>query len=117
MDSNGQVIVEPKYEAIGEFKKYGYSIMQRNGMVGLLNQQGQEVVLPQYEDIKVLDSLLIAVMDLEEWMVINLKGQVILEKGYERVQVWDGGFSRIPQRKEMGSCQSRRSNYLFSKIR
>lgn len=92
MDANGQVILEPIYDAIGEFKQYGYAVMQRAGQVGLLNRSGEEIVRPLYEDIKILDSTLIAVMEQERWQVINIRGELILESGYERVQVWDGGF-------------------------
>ncbi|MEM9823679.1 MAG: WG repeat-containing protein, partial [Bacteroidota bacterium] len=92
MDAEGAIVLPTIYEAIGEFKKYGYAVMQRAGKVGLLDQDGIEIVLPQYEDLKVLDSTLVAVMDQEEWMVINLKGKVVLEKGYERVSVWPSGF-------------------------
>ncbi len=92
MDADGQVILEPNYEAIGEFKSFGYAVMQRDGRVGLLNNKGTEIILPIYEDLKVLDSTLVAVMEADEWMVINLKGDIILDKGYERVQVWSGGI-------------------------
>lgn len=39
-------------------------VMQRAGRVGLLNQSGEEIVAPKFDDLKVLDSTLIAVMDL-----------------------------------------------------
>ena len=89
IDSNGQVVLNPDYDAIGEFKAFGYSVIQKNGGVGLLNQDINEIVPTKYDDIKVLDSTLIAVMDRGEWMVIGLNGQTILEKGYKQVEVWD----------------------------
>ena len=66
--------------------------MQRNGGVGLLNEFGREIIAPKYDDLKVLDSTLIAVMDFGEWMVINLNGKIVLKKGYERVHLWNGGL-------------------------
>lgn len=92
MDSNGDLFIEPIYNAIGEFKQFGYAVMQRNGGVGLLNKQGNEIIQPQYDDLKVLDSTLVAVMDNREWMVINLQGTVVLNKGYQRVHVWNSQF-------------------------
>jgi len=92
IDAQGEVVLKPVYDAIGNFEKHGYAVMQREGGVGLLNRHGREIVPPRYDDLKVLDSLFIAVMDQGEWMVINLDGEIVLRKGYERVKVWDGRF-------------------------
>ncbi|MEL6865532.1 MAG: WG repeat-containing protein [Bacteroidota bacterium] len=92
IDADGKIILEPRYDAIGEFKQFGYAIMQRDGGVGMLNKSGAELVPPLYDDLKVLDSTLIAVMEQGDWQVINLKGDVILSKGYDRVQVWNGKY-------------------------
>jgi len=92
MDAEGDIFLDPKYDAIGEFKKYGYAVMQRAGGVGLLNLEGSEIVMPQYDDLKVLDSTLVAVMDHSEWMVIDLDGNIVLDKGYDRVHVWKSKY-------------------------
>jgi hypothetical protein len=92
IDVDGQVVLPPQYDAIGEFKNFGYAVMQRNGLVGLLGPGGRELLPPRYDDLKVLDSTLVAVMDLGEWMVIDLTGRIVLQKGYDRVHVWDGQY-------------------------
>ncbi len=102
INANGDVILNPIYDAIGEFKQYGYAVMQREGNVGMLNSAGTEIILPQYDDIKVLDSTLIAVMTNEEWKVVNLNGKVILNNGYERIRVWEGGFLGYMQNGKWG---------------
>ena len=89
INSDGQVVLPPVYDAIGEFKRFGYAVMQRDGYVGLLADGGRELVPPKYDDIKVLDSTLVAVMDQGQWMVVNLFGDIVLEKGYQRVEVWN----------------------------
>jgi len=88
IDANGKMVLDANYDAIGEFKHYGYAVMQKAGRVGLLNESGREIVKPKYDDLKVLDSTMVAVMDRGEWMVINLAGQTILQKGYDRVEIW-----------------------------
>lgn len=92
INSEGQIVLDPVYDAIDEFKAYGYAVMQRQGGVGLLNRQGVEIIPPQFEDVKVLDSTLMAVMDRGEWMVIDIQGATILQKGYEQVKVWDSTY-------------------------
>lgn len=92
IDAEGEVVLSPVYEAIGEFKQFGYAVMQRGGGVGLLGRQGKEIVAPRYEDLKVLDTSLVAVRMEKQWMVIDLEGNIVIEKGYERVRVWDNCF-------------------------
>lgn len=90
INSDGNIVQEPTYDAIGEFKEYGYAIMQREGRVGMLNDQGEEVVPPQYEDVKALDSKLVSVMEGGVWKVLNMEGKTVLQPGYERVEVLKG---------------------------
>ena len=102
MDEDGKVIVKPEFEAIGEFKKYGYATMQRKGKVGLINNKGKEIVVPLYDDVKILDSLLIAVLEERDWSVIDLNGKTILSKGYEQVCVWKGHFLGFKKNEKWG---------------
>ena len=102
INHDGKLVVDPVYQAIGEFKHFGYAIMQRNKRVGLLDHQGREIVPPKYYDLKVLSPSLIAVSDNGEWMVINLKGDVILNKGYHSVEVWDNGFLAFNKKGKWG---------------
>lgn len=98
INADGQIIVEPLYDAIGEFKEFGYAIMQRNGKVGMLQSDGSELVEPAYDDLKVLDSTLVAVKQLNDWKVINTQGQVVLREEYERIRVWPGGYLAYMQK-------------------
>ncbi|MFQ5447340.1 MAG: WG repeat-containing protein, partial [Saprospiraceae bacterium] len=91
MNSDGRIVQKPVYDAIGEFKQFGYAVMQRNGKVGMLSNKGAEVVPPKYEDLKVLDSTLISVMYDGQWQVINLSGRIILKPGYDRVEMLNYG--------------------------
>ena len=92
IDADGQIALDPVYDAIGEFKHFGFALMQKNGFVGLLDDTGQEVVKPKYHDLKVLDKDLVAVMIDGIWEVINMDGKVVLDIGYDRVQVWENRY-------------------------
>jgi len=46
MNSDGQLVQQPVYDAIGEFKQFGYAVMQRSGKVGMLSNKGSEVGIP-----------------------------------------------------------------------
>jgi hypothetical protein len=101
IDAGGKVVLQPEYDAIGEFKQFGYAVMQRQGRVGLLNRYGREIIAPRYDDLKVLDSTLVAVLDLGQWMVINPDGKIVLNKGYTKVEVW-GKYLAFLQNKKWG---------------
>lgn len=87
INAEGRIVKRPEYQAIGEFKDFGYATMQKKGKVGMLNSRGMEIVPAQYEDVKALDSLLISVFENGEWKVIDLNGQVIVPAGYDEVKV------------------------------
>ncbi len=92
INQNGQVVIDPVYDAIGEFIHFGSAIMQRNGKVGLLNHLGAEIINPQYEDLKVLDSTLVAVFANGSWKVVNTNEEIVLEAGYEQIKILDKGY-------------------------
>ncbi len=102
MNADGEIVLKPKYDAIGEFKRFGYAVMQREGHVGMLNQSGEEVVQPRFDDLKVLDSTLIAVMTNNQWMVINLNGKVVLKPGYERVKALSKNYLAYTRNQKWG---------------
>ncbi|MEZ4957476.1 MAG: WG repeat-containing protein [Saprospiraceae bacterium] len=87
INSDGRIVKQPVYDAIGEFKEFGFAIMQRDKRVGMLDNKGDEVVPPKYDDVKVLDTALVSVMENGEWKVMNMQGKIILQPGYERVEV------------------------------
>lgn len=88
INSDGRLVTEPLYQAIGEFKAPGYAVMQRDGKVGLLDQSAREVIKPVYEDVKVLAEELVAVLKDGNWEVIDFNGKVILPAGYQLCEVW-----------------------------
>ncbi|MCP3928986.1 MAG: WG repeat-containing protein [Bacteroidetes bacterium] len=92
IDSSGDLIQKPVYDAIGDFNRFGTAIMQRAGKVGLLGEGGKEIIAPKYDDLKVLDSSLIAVKELDNWMMILPSGQVIVETGFEQVTVLNNQY-------------------------
>ena len=79
MDVNGQLVVSPKYEVIGTPEKFGYTLMQQAGKIGMLDKKGQLLLPAQYEEIKVLDTNFIAVIFHQERQVITTTGQIILK--------------------------------------
>ena len=88
MDSGGKIVRPAIYDAISEFKRWGMAVMQRQGGVGLLGPDGEELIPPLYQDIKVLHPHLVSVMQDDQWLVLDLQGHVILEPGFRQLVMY-----------------------------
>ncbi len=88
MNSKGEIVRPPVYDAISEFKSWGMAVMQREGGVGLLSPDGKEIIPPLYQDIKVLHPQLISVMQDDQWMVVDLQGKTVLEPGFRQLAMY-----------------------------
>lgn len=49
VDSNGNVVVDYKYDKAYEFNSYGFAAVKKDGKWGAMNEQGKEVIAPTYE--------------------------------------------------------------------
>lgn len=97
IDASGRLVLSPTYERIGQFDEHDYATMVQAGKIGLLGG-GPRVLLPaRYEDLKVLDRDLIAVMENASWRVINARGETILPSGYQRLRVLRPGILAFQQ--------------------
>lgn len=112
MDSDGKIVLDPVYDAIGEFKSYGYAVMQRKGGVGLLGRNGRELLPPSYEDLKVLTPGMIAVLSSGRWQVIDLYGNVLIEPGYDQLRVLEDGHLAFQRNRKWGLVNSKGQTIL-----
>ena len=107
INADGDLVLDPVYDAIGEFKSFGYAIMQREGKVGLLGPNGREILAPAYQDLKVLTPELMAVLQDDQWTIINLKGKVVLATGYDRVRALTSEFLSFQENGKWGVVSRR----------
>lgn len=88
IDANGQLVVAPQYEVIGTPQKFGYTLMQQAGKIGVLDKKGQLLIPATYDEIKILDTNFFAVTINQEQQVITTSGLIILKgKEYEQLTV------------------------------
>lgn len=92
INAEGHIVVAPIYEVIGEFDQFGFAVMQKNGMVGMLNREGKEIIPARYKELKVLDSTLVAVVEKTDWKVMDHDGRTVVPEGYEEIEVWNQDF-------------------------
>ena len=87
IDDKGKEFLPPTYDAVGKIDQFGYSVIQDASNVGLINKRGGIVFQPQFQDIKVVDSLLFAVKQNDKWTVINKTQKVILKEKYSELEL------------------------------
>ncbi len=102
INAEGQLEVQPVYELIGEFDRYGFAVMQKDRMVGLLDRGGKEVIPARYKELKVLDSTLVAVVEQQEWKVMDHHGRTVVPEGYEEISLWSQDFIAFKKNGQWG---------------
>ncbi len=101
IDINGNIITEPKYNEIGEFKEsLAYVTITSNGFkAGYINKKGELVVKPSFQpnrDISRQFSEGFAVVKVKnKYGYINKMGEIIIEPKYIRAQKFNEGFAAV----------------------
>lgn len=97
IDVSGRVVVNPRYEAMSSFGNYGYATVQDHGLVGIISNQGKDVMPVAFSDIKVLDSLHFAIKENNGWMLLDHRQQVLLGQPCQDIQPFDSDFYLFKQ--------------------
>lgn len=87
--------ISGKYDKIGKFEK-GVAIVHKNGMVGLINSDGKEIVKPEYEKISGFGNDGIA-YSYKKGLVglINRDGKVIIDNLYDYIGHFKDRFATV----------------------
>lgn len=104
IDKNGQLAITPQYEVISNPQQFGYTLMQQDGKIGLLNRQGQLLLPAKYEEIKILDSNFIEVIINGEQQIITSSGQIILKGNLYKEPTVLGHRLLVFKRKNLYGC-------------
>ena len=99
IDTNGKILIEPKYEFIGPFGKVAsgefWAYFRLDEQTGVMNEKGKEVVKPEYEQAKIYASGAVAVWQKGKvGLVVN--GELAVQPEYDMVEplVTDGTLLR-----------------------
>ncbi len=103
MDDKGKVFLQPLYDAISEFDKFGYAVIQKGSKIGLINRKAIVVLTPQYDQINVLNASLFAVNTSGTWKVMNTKNETVLNHQYDKIELLSGDqFLTFKQKDKWG---------------
>ncbi len=102
IDNTGSVIVEPKYDAVGErpvpWNRFfagdsNFRLVELDKKLGLIDQRnGIEVLAPNYTQIRPLHDTLFVVTYDSMFTVVNRVGKILIDARYEDIRpIYDGG--------------------------
>lgn len=90
-----EIVPEGKYDQIGSFYD-GYSSVSKNGLFGLINTKGEEIIKPKYKylDLYIMNDLLLA-YDGEHYGYINEKDEVIIPFKYSVATTFTSSITNV----------------------
>ena len=101
-DSNGKIVVQPKYDDMGEiseglvpvmvteFIDYFFDYEEFHNW-GVVNVMGKEIVSPMYEDILPYSEGLAAFQEKNLWGFLDSNGHVVINPVFSSVGQFNGG--------------------------
>ncbi len=105
VDSDNNIVIEPKYEWVSDFCEGRAEVQTPQGM-GLINRHGEYIIEPRY---KVVDYDVVSgnsqVLGDEGWMVFNYEGERL-----EELEDWDDEMANYPPPERM------QNNLIYNKI-
>jgi hypothetical protein len=103
INSSGEVVAGPKYDFIGPLSpELPICAVSKGDKWGVIDAQNEWVVEMNYEEIKLLDIGLVAVLDNKEWQLMDIKGQQITDEKYDAVEELGGEVVLVTQGSQYG---------------
>ncbi|MGK0390314.1 MAG: hypothetical protein ACI94Y_003066 [Maribacter sp.] len=78
INQQGKIIIQPTYDAISNFKHYGYAVIQKEGNSGLIDSRGAFVFPAKYKDLRVISKHLFGIKSEGTWNVIDKQGNILI---------------------------------------
>ncbi|MBI1183468.1 hypothetical protein GC194_04320 [bacterium] len=95
VNTQGTVVIQPKYDAVGEFGQYPFAEFLLNGKLGLVNANGDEIYFDNINEIKIIDSSLLALRRDTLWGLYTANGKPLLDAKYSKIHKDANGLLQV----------------------
>jgi hypothetical protein len=95
MNTQGIIVVEPKYDDVSDFDKQGISRVVLDKKMGVINTQSLEIVKPQYIYIGPFVDDIAIFQKGDHYGYLNSKGKVIIKPRFDNAGDFGDGFAPI----------------------
>lgn len=79
INASGEFIITPKYEEAQAFQQNGFAIIQKDGLKGLIDLEGRELLPSIYKEIRNFEEGISIINYNNEYKVINENGNILFE--------------------------------------
>ena len=96
VDTNGQLVIECKYDEITEFDFENKAIVKFNGYWGIINQEGKTVIDFKYEIIRRYESKNNIIAKFNgNWGIINQLDKIVIDFKYDKIIDYNLDYNTI----------------------
>lgn len=101
MDEHGELVIQPQFEAVGEFHD-GLVKIRENGWWGFANEQGEVVIPARYKEVGNFHEGRARFRNHRFWGYIDKNGEEVVPEKYLRAGDFHGGLAWIQDDKFFG---------------
>ncbi len=102
INPQGQVVIEPIYDAFSSFGCWEVAPVQRGKKIGLIDRYGKEVIFPQYDYLSIVANNALIVKENGVKKLINLQQKTILSYDYDEVKPINEQFFLFSKNEKWG---------------
>ncbi|MET3292849.1 UNVERIFIED_CONTAM: hypothetical protein ABID98_005546 [Brevibacillus sp. OAP136] len=97
INDKGQLVIDPRYDFADDFQENGLAIVTLLDKNGLIDKDNKYVIVPKYDTITRFSQDRAAVVDAAGFHVINDKGEILTDKPYSFIGMYQEGRALFSQ--------------------
>lgn len=119
VDASGKVIIEPKFDEVEHFDKYGMALVKNGNEWGYINKTGDFAIKESFESaVDFYNDELAPVKKNSLWGYINRQGEMIIEPRFDDANAFnlDSGLARVIKNGKLGYIDKNGTMAISTKI-
>lgn len=101
LDKEGQLVIPADFDKIIDLANE-FAVVQKGELKGIYYDNGKEFKIPQYQDVRYLQSIGMAVQENNKWGLLNTKGEMTIPYKYDRIYSLTEDYLVVEQNKKVG---------------
>lgn len=97
INDKGQMVIKPRYDYADDFQENGLAIVTLLDKNGLIGKDDRYVIVPKYDSITRFSQGRAVVIDAQGFHVINEKGEILTDKPYSFIGMYQEGRALFSQ--------------------
>ncbi len=118
INTEGKIIVETRYDAIGEVNPNGYTVVMRQHRCGLLAPNGEETIPCAYDRIyhEPNNPGYVRALNNKQSKLLNLDGRLILEGDFDAFSRLSNGLYKVHRNGLCGLWDSEKQRWVLPQV-